>query len=183
MIDLKLYQQPIQHDACKEGRKESSVKTAIQLDGDDGLATDLGFHSNCLKKVDYVKLHENKVILIELTNLKDEIKECIESNSLLQKPSDIKTFIKTLDKSALRTMQTKLWMEVLEEFKGKWMGSIAFYERLLRRNNIIDDPHYMLVVVLKNDTDPKDLDLLKIELNKKLVGMMGKIDVRLTNEL
>lgn len=63
------------------------------------------------------------------------------------------------------------------------MGSIACYERILRIRNENIYPKYHLVIVLKNDTDPKELDLFKTELNNKLSGMTGRIEVLTTGEL
>lgn len=183
MIDITKYYSNIQHDACENNQIESSSTNAVQLDGISGLAKDLGFHSSGLNKVDYIKLHENNVFFVELTNLKEDIQECIACDELLKRSSEVRRCIKEVDKNGLRAVQKKLWMEILEEFKGKWMGSIALYERLLRRNGIADDPIYRLVVVLKNDTDTRERDLLQITLNNKLSGMMSKIEVRLTSEL
>lgn len=183
MIDLTKYYSSIQHDACISNQIETSAINAVQLDGIRGLAKDLGFHSSGLSKVDYIRLHENSVFLIELTNLKEDIQECIECDELLKKSNEVRRCIKEVDKNGLKAVQKKLWMEILEEFKGKWMGSIALYEQLLRRNEVAEDPIYRLVVVLKNDTDTRERDLLQITLNNKLSGMMSKIDVRLTNEL
>lgn len=183
MIDLKNYHSNIQHDTCRNNQIELSTMTAVQLDGSNGLAKDLGFHSSGMNKVDYIRLHNDKVFFIELTNLKEDIQECIECDELLRRSPEVRRCIKEVDKNGLKAVQKKLWMEILEEFKGKWMGSIALYERFLRRNGIIGDPIYALVVVLKNDTDTRERDLLQITLNNKLSGMMSKIDVRLTNEL
>ena len=183
MIDLMPYKKIIQHDPDRKGNIEASTKSAIQLDGNSGLASDLGFNANILKKVDYFRSVDNNVYLIELTNLQDDIKECIECDELLKNSAEVIRIVKEVDSKGLKSVQKKLWMEILEEFKGKWMGSIAAYERLLRKNPVDEDPVYHLVVILKDDTDIKDRDLLQTTLNNKLVGMTATIDVRLTKEV
>lgn len=183
MLNLTPYDKIIQHDIDRAGNIESSNKSAIHLDGNQGLASALGFSANILKKVDYFRSIDNHVYLMELTNLQDDIKECIEYDELLKGSSDIKRILRETDSKGIKAIQKKLWMEIVEEFKGKWMGSIAIYERLLRRNPKTEDPTYHLVVVLKNDTDAKDRDLLETTLNNKLVGMTTTIDVRLTKEI
>lgn len=187
MLDLDVFIDNIKHSKDINGYVESSSKTAIQLDGKGGVAQQLNFREGCLKKVDYLKIKEDKVFLIELTNLQEDIKECIECDEELSNSSDIRNYVKKLDKKGLHKVQKKLWMEVTEEFKGKWMGSIAFYERILRRMQKIDsayiDPNYHLVIVLKNDTDPKDRDLLEITLRNNLSGMISNIDVFITDGL
>jgi len=183
MIDLTKYHSNIQHDIGRTGYTETSNKFAIQVDGKNGLAQDLGFHSSGLSKVDYLRLENNEVFFIELTSLKDDIQECIDCDQLLKGSSEVRKYIKEVDRNGIKKVQKKLWMEITEEFKGKWMGSIALYERLLRRNQVIEDPNYHLIIVLKNDTDNKIRDLLQTTLRNKLSGMISKIDVYLTHEL
>lgn len=184
MIDLAPYKKIIQHDPDREGKIEASTKSAIQLDGNFGLALDLGFNANILKKVDYFRSIDNNVYLIELTNLQDDIKECIECDELLKNSAEVRRIIKEVDSKGLKSVQKKLWMEILEEFKGKWMGSIALYERFLRLNNDYScNPEYNLMIILKNDTDPKDKDLLENVLRQKLSGMISNVEIFLTNEL
>lgn len=188
MLNIEEFVDNIQHSKDIDGHIEFSNKTAFQLDGEDGIANHLNFRVGCLKKVDYFQKKEDKVFFIELTDLQNDIKECIECDDLLHNSSDVRSYVKSLNKKGLQTVQKKLWMEITEEFKGKWMGSIAFYERILRKTQIENDvsyidPDYRLIIVLKDDTDPKDYDLLEITLRNKLSGMISNIDVYLTSQI
>ncbi len=188
MINLSNSLKEIEHSPDKSGYIEKSSKKAYLLDDSNGIFSLLAFqHKGCLKIVDYIKCPNNdfsKVFLIELTDLQDDMRECIECEALMQiKSSDIRKYIKTLDKNGLKIAQKKLWMETVEEIKGKWMGSIAAVERLLRINQEANHAIYHLMIVLKNNTDPKDLDLFRVELNNKLSGMTGKIHILTTSQL
>lgn len=184
MVELEKYLHFMEHDACRENNVETSTTKAYQLDGEYGLAKELGFHSSGFSKADYFKQEKEKVYFIELTNLKEDIKECISCDKELKDSALVRQYIKEANKNGLKSVQKKLWMEIITEFKGKWMGSIALYERFLRiTSSPLDKPTYHLIVVLKNDTDSKDRDLLQITLRQKLSGMIPNIDVYLTKEL
>lgn len=184
MIDLNNYLHTMEHDPCEKNNIERSNHQAYQLDGENGLAKNLGFHSSGFSKTDYVKTQGNKIYFIEFTNLRDDIKECISCDYDLKKSSTVRKYIKEENKHGLKLVQKKLWMEILLEFKGKWMGSIALYERFLRLNNDYScNPEYNLMIILKNDTDPKDKDLLENVLRQKLSGMISNVEIFLTNEL
>ena len=188
MIDSVINEEYIEHSADKNGYIEKSNRKAFLLDGDKGIFPLLKFQRKvCLKIVDYIRYKSNDtshIYLIELTDLKNDIKDCIECEALLRDTStDVRNFVKSLDHDGLKRTQKKLWLETTEEVKGKWMGSIACYERILRIRNENIYPKYHLVIVLKNDTDPKELDLFKTELNNKLSGMTGRIEVLTTGEL
>lgn len=51
-----------------------------------------------------------------------------------------------------------------------WMGSIAVIERLYRKNNLAGDPVYKILIVCKNKTDIRMLDLLKTSLSGMIQG-------------
>lgn len=173
----------MQHDEDVNGAIEKSDKKAFLLDNDD-LLKSLGFHDkNAFKKVDYIREVNDIVYLVEFTDLSNEIAECIEFDLILSMNSDdMKKFIKDCNLD-LKVIKKKLWLEVIEEFKGKFIGSIACYERLLRLNNRNDEFKYNLVVVLRNNTDPKYFDFLETHLVGKLKNLTGKIEVRRTQGL
>ncbi|OPH39699.1 Uncharacterised protein [Moraxella equi] len=180
---IELSKCTMQHDVDRNGKTEKSNKTAFLFDDND-LMKKLGFNDiNAFKKVDYVKIHNDKVYLIEFTDLSNEIKECLDISLLLDiKTSDIIKFLKE-NNADLKMIKKKLWLEVIEEFKGKFISSIACYERLLRLNNQNTDFQYSLMIVLKNETDPKYFNFLDIFLKQKLRNLTGEIQILRTKDL
>lgn len=180
---IKMQQEIMQHDMDSNQYCEKSDKTGEKLD-DKEFLSQLNFHDiNAFKKVDYVKVVKDKVYLIEFTDLSNEIKDCIETTILLDiKSSDIAKFIKEL-RIDPKLIKKKLWVEVIEEIKGKFIGSIACYERMLRligKNEVLK---YSVVVVLKNDTEPKYFDFLETYLKDRLKNLTGEIKLLRTQDL
>lgn len=178
MIELCEIEMQHDNDAC--GVSEKSNKKAFLLDNDD-LIKSLGF--NAFRRVDYVKIVGNKVYLIEFTDLTNEIKFCIE-NTLVRdtQSNDISKFIKDMNTN-LKIINQKLWFETVEEFKRKFISSIACYERFLRLNNRNDEFQYSLMIVLKNNTSAKDFVFLENHLASKLKNLTGEIQILRTQDL
>lgn len=180
---IKLSECIMQHDKDNNDFIEKSNKKALLFDDND-LIKSLGFHNiNAFKRVDYIKISQDKVYLIEFTDLSKEIEDCIEFSLLLDiKSADIIRFIKESNLD-LKLVKKKLWLEVIEEFKGKFISSIACYERMLRLNHENTTFDYSLMVVLKNDTNPKYFDFLSKELKSKLKNLTGEIQILITQDL
>lgn len=180
---IELLECEMQHDRDTNGVIEKSTKKALLLDNDE-IITSLGFKDkNAFRKVDYVKIKDDKVYLIEFTDLSNEIRDCIDTSTLLNTNSqNIATLIKTINPD-LKLLKKKLWLEVIEEFKGKFISSIACYERLLRLNNQNHEFQYSLMIVLKNNTDPKYFEFLNKELQSRLINLTGEIKILRTQDL
>lgn len=180
---IEMQQKTIKHSADKQGYTEKSTLIADVLD-DDIFLQQLGFHNPlAFKKVDYVKTKGQSVFLIELTDLTDEIKNCLENQWFLEsKPKELMDLLKISDIDR-KTLGKKLWFEVIEEFKGKFIGSMVCYERLLRLNGDMSKVDYHLMVVLKNNTDPRYFDFLQTNLKAKLKNITGDISILRTQDL
>ena len=53
------------------------------------------------------------------------------------------------------------------------MGSIAILERYCRKDGYSSDLDYKMLIVVKSNTDPKEIEVLR----NKLIGMVGRIPV------
>ena len=163
----------IEHSVCIEGEIENSTCCAFKIDDVDGLATHLGFYSNIISKVDYFSKKENEIQLIELTDLKNSIQKC-GYNLAEELDKAEKKKGKRLTTREERPIRKRVWLSVTGEFKQKWNGSIAIIERLYRKNKIYNDnPKYQLLIVCKNNTDIKMLDILK----SRLQGMIKTVNI------
>lgn len=182
---IEMNQEIMQHDMDNNRYCEKSDKVGQKLDDKEFLSL-LNFHDiNAFKKVDYVKVGKDrdKIYLIEFTDLSNEIKDCIETTMLLDiKSSDIVKFIKEFSIN-IKLIKKKLWVEVLEEIKGKFIGSIACYERVLRLNGENAVLKYSMVIVLKNDTEAKYFDFLETYLKDRLKNLTGEIQLLRTQDL
>lgn len=180
---IKMQQKAIEHSADRQNYIEKSTLVADILD-DDIFLQQLGFHNPlAFKKVDYIKTREQTVFLIELTDLTDEIKNCLENQWLLNsKPKELLAILKQSDLD-IKTLGKKLWFEVIEEFKGKFVGSMVCYVRLLRLNGDNSKVDYHLMVALKNNTDPRYFDFLQTNLTAKLKNITGDISILRTQDL
>lgn len=183
MIDLNSFLQCLEHKISAEGASEKSDYQAIKIDDTDGLAIFLGFHDAMLPKVDYYSYLEHQIQLIELTDLEDSIAQCqLTMNEEKERAKKEKG--ENLNRKEHKTIEKKVWMSVIFEFKGKWCGSIAVIERLYRKNEVHEsDPEYQLLIVCKNITDSRMLDELDNTLCKYLDGMMKKVLVCNTENL
>jgi hypothetical protein len=200
MIDCREFEENIKHAPCKDRKCESSeVKVdkkdkkcessevkAIKVDESDGLSRHLNFREGMLSQVDYCHFLEYKVQLIEMSDLEESIQKCEDTKTAL-----INNKKKEKEKEGLKGKQSKVtgqekkdftkeaWSPVINEFKNKWLGSIAIIERLLRRHKYIIDPEYILLIVCKDKTEVQMLD----ELKSRLTGMISKVDVCNTKDV
>jgi hypothetical protein len=177
MIKTAEFTCQLSHAIDKEDNVESADAQAIKVDDADGLAASLGFGESMLSKVDYCACADNKVQLIELTDLEESIKSCRDVR--IELTAQAKAQKNKLTAKDHKRIRKQAWHVVTDEFKSKWNGSIAVVERLYRRNEIANDPNYQLLIVCKNKTDSIMLD----ELTTQLAGMMGKVRVCNTNRV
>jgi hypothetical protein len=171
MIDANQFRSTLEHAICEEQFIERSDCEAIKIDDSNGLATHLGFGESMLSKVDYCSFVEHKVQLIELTDLEQSIDSCKKTHKTLT--AQAKAEKDKLTSKDHKRIRKQAWHIITDEFKRKWNGSIAVIERLYRKNAIMDDPDYCLLIVCKNKTDIKMLD----ELTTQLMGMTGSVCV------
>ena len=167
----------IEHSISREKKIEKSECSAFKIDDKDGLAEHLGFSK--LSKVDYFSKNGDKIQLIELSDLENDINKCkcnlAEEISKAEKKKGNK-----LNTREERPIRKQAWSLITNELQRKWSGSIAIIERLYRKNQIVDnDPDYQLLIVCKNKTDIRMLDILKVQLQ----GMMKIVNVCNTKNL
>ena len=169
----------IAHARCINNMVEQSGCYAHKMDGDDGIAKYLNFPDGVLSNVDYVCKNDNKVQLIELSDLSKASDESQENlRKLIAEKEAVKG--KKLTASEEKKLRRKAWFPITTEIHKKWSGSIAVIERLYRRNNIpLEDPEYHMLIVFKDGTDVIMLDLLKDQLK----GMIRNIKVCTTNNV
>ena len=170
-IDLESFKQLMQHS---DG--ECCDFYGYKIDESSGLRNYLGFKEGQMSQADYFLIDKiaNKVQIIELTDLTKDIRECISAESILSE--DNTSFAQILSaspKKASKILQRRIWAEVIAEFKNKWMGSIAVLERYCRKDGHSGDFDYQMLIVLKANTDPKEIEILR----NKLVGMIGRVPV------
>lgn len=153
VINLDDFKKIIEHAPDRNNQIEKANCEAIQIDSDDGLACFLGFLSGTLSKVDYCDIKNPKVRFIELSDLRQKIREA-------------QSVVIPDNRQSRRTA----WAPLVDEFKLKYQGTVAIYERLRQQNNILDDPEYQLFIVCKNGSDIQILDILKTRLEGMIQG-------------
>lgn len=176
-IDLESFKQLMQHS---DG--ECCNSYGYKIDESNGLRACLGFKEGQISQADYFLIDRvsNKVQIIELTDLTEDIRDCIIAESILSE--DDASFAQILSRSprkASQIVQRRIWAEVIAEFKNKWMGSIAVLERYCRKEGYNDHLDYQMLIVLKSNTDPKEIEVLR----NKLIGMIGKVPVCNTDNI
>ncbi len=185
-IHLKDYQALIAH-APYYGQSETSQSFAYEID--NGLSEKLGFANGQLSQADYFLVDNNKVQIIELTRLADEVKESMTLESFLTQ--QIEQLSLTVQESSRQQFKKKtksfigqkIWAEVIAEFKNKWTGSIAILERYCRRIQQQEDFDYSeFLIILANNTESNILDSLTLKL-KSLEGMNMQIKVCRTRDV
>lgn len=185
MFDKSIYLRAIEHGKDANKIVEGSVCEAYLLDNykiDNrneikGIAEDIGFKNNMISKVDYFAEQGSHIQLIELSDLREQLKTCglkvkeakasfdaINNDAELSKKDKFKKKEALIDDA---------WQSLRDEFLKKWGGSIAVIERLYRKTDqhADTDPQYSLLIVCKNVTDTKMLD----ELNTELGGVRGRL--------
>lgn len=181
MLDKASYLQPIKHAACVAGSYESPDEPlkAFKVDDGDGIALAIGFHTGMLNKVDYFLADEHDIQLIELSDLEKCLRTCCDS--IQEAIYKLKTEQETITKREENDIVKCAGKDVKCEFVKKWSGSIAVIERLYRKTNELADadPNYKLLIVCKNHTDVKMLDVLRGQLS----GMMGNVVICNTRTL
>ncbi|MDW6019911.1 hypothetical protein SBW85_19590 [Vibrio plantisponsor] len=184
-IELKDYEARIEHKAGKdEQESEVSEISAIKLDEADGIGVALGFKNNSLSKADYLHIDENNFIIIEASDLRDQLKECVESIALEEakalaalQAADPKQ--KELPVKAKKPIEKRCYYSLKAELMQKWCGSIAISERLCRANGIQNHPEYSYMIVCRNGTDVQVLSRFK----QKMEGTIKNIKVLTTETI
>ena len=182
MIDLEIVKEPICHALGKnEVQPESSIHLAYKIDSgkkigsnitvNEGLCSLVGFSPSDFKQADYFLLDEinNNAQIIELSDLSSDYKDCMKATKDFDNEdlTYAQMILKNKDK-AKDFVHTKIWSEVISEFKNKWFGSIAIIERYCRKINFSNDLSYSFLIVLKNSQDPYELEII----SRKLKGMV-----------
>ncbi|EKO3480475.1 hypothetical protein M0358_000536 [Vibrio fluvialis] len=184
-IELKDYEARIEHKIGKnEAEPEVANVTAIKLDEKNGLGIALGFTNNSLSKADYLHINGDNFIIIEASDLRDQLKECVESIAIeeakalaaLQADDPAK---RKLPIGIKKPIEAKYYYSLKAELMQKWCGSIAISERLCRANGIQNHPEYSYMIVCRNGTDVQVLSRFK----QKMEGTIKNIKVLTTDTL
>lgn len=175
------YLKVMEHSKSTNRTKELSNLKAYKIDDADGIAEALGFKSNMLSRVDYFVNNFCDVQLIEFSDLERTGKVCQDKLNGLINDYKIKNPDKKLSKKAQKDFCKQAWESLTHEFTLKWNGSIAIIERLYRKTNELgsNDPKYQLLIVCKNESDPRELDDIKTLLQ----GTMHIVLICITNKL
>jgi len=171
-FDKSGYIRTIEHSPDNSSEIEVSHLNAFKIDDHDGIAKAIGFSDNMINKVDYFVVNNLNVQLIELSDLDNDVKNCLtyiedETNKIIE------TEQRKIRKREEKEIRQRIWKPIKDEFVHKWYGSIAVIERLYRKTNELseNDPTYSLLIVCKNKTDPRLLDELKNQLSGKIVNI------------
>ncbi|MBU1620397.1 MAG: hypothetical protein KJ556_08950 [Gammaproteobacteria bacterium] len=171
MIDKNLYREAIKHKVGQFGDEEMSTVEAYRLDGSDGILRASMFEDGTVSSADYFLDVGNKFYIIELSDLESSIRTahtCINEQLTALGVNDIHR----LRQRDRKQVKKKAWDPLTNEFKRKWLGSIAAIERMLRINRIYSEhPEYQYIIVCKNHTDIRVLD----ELLTQIKGMIRKV--------
>ncbi len=178
-INLEDFMGEISHARGKDREFEKAGFHAIKLDDNDGISVALGFTNNMLNKGDYLHIDDDKFIIIEASDLRDQ-SECYfslvkEKTEKLKKEKDLKKLPKNLSKN----IEKECFSPIRAELSQKWSGSIATIERLCRRNRLDIEPDYTYLVICKNDTEARIMDLIK----HKMQGTIKNINVIKTDDV
>ncbi|MBO0213016.1 hypothetical protein J0676_05920 [Vibrio sp. Vb2880] len=184
-IELKNFEAQIEHKTGRDEQEaEISEVSAIKLDEADGIGVALGFTNNSLSKADYLHIEENNFIIIEASDLRDQLKECVASIAIEEAkalaalqatdPKKNKLPVKTK-----KPIEDRCYYSLKAELMQKWCGSIAISERLCRANGIQNHPDYSYMIVCRNGTDVKVLNRFK----QKMEGTIKNIKVLTTETL
>jgi hypothetical protein len=171
-FDKSGYLRTIEHSPDAAAEIEVSHLKAFKIDDHDGIAKAIGFTDNMINKVDYFVVNNFDVQLIELSDLDKAVKNCLtvieeEINRIIEIEQ------RKIRKRKEKEIRQRIWKPIKDEFVHKWYGSIAIIERLYRKNNELgeNDPNYRLLIVCKNNTDPRILDELKNQLSGKIASI------------
>lgn len=177
MFDKMDYLKIIEHKKSRDGNIETSDLNAFKIDDDDGIAKKLGFSERIINKVDYFLEDNHHIQLIELSDLRDDVKSCCSKISDAINSINSEAITDKYKREKIKQAKNEAWQSLKDEFCKKWNGSIAVIERLYRKTNqpADIDPKYSLLIVCVNETDIKMLDILKGEFTDKLNGMMNDV--------
>ncbi|ERB66334.1 hypothetical protein G3U99_23190 [Vibrio coralliilyticus OCN008] len=184
-IELSAFEGVIEHKKSKgEEVAEASDVTVIKLDEADGIGVALGFTNNSLSKADYLHVDGREFIVIEASDLRDQLADCIREINVREQEALIalqqeKPKIKKLPVKLKKPIENSCYYALKAEMMQKWCGSIAISERLCRSNGIKEHPNYSYMIVCKNGTDVQVLDRFK----QKMEGTIKNISVVTTDTI
>ncbi|NOI65992.1 hypothetical protein [Vibrio sp. 99-8-1] len=179
-IDLREYFEPISHSLGRgETEPERARKQAIKLDEHDGLAVALGFENNSISKADYLYRDGPEFVVIEASDLRNQLDECHVQIRQLEEQELAKIRKPKLPIKIRKDIENKCYYPIKAELMQKWCGSIAVSERMCKENGITIRPNYKYTIVCKNETDIQVLDRLKI----KMSGAISNIEILKTEDL
>ncbi|MEH0052663.1 hypothetical protein [Vibrio alginolyticus] len=184
-VELDNFKTNIEHQIGNgEEKAESSKVIAIKLDEEDGIGVALGFTNNSLSKADYLHIDDREFVVIEASDLRDQLSECVKKIQIKEKEALAKfqqdnPSAKKLPVKIRKPIENRCYYSLKAEMMQKWCGSIAISERLCRSNGIEEHPNYSYMIVCKNETDVQVLDRFK----QKMEGAIKNISVVTTDTI
>ena len=170
-INTDDFLETIRHAEDRNHEIEEATCKAIAIDGANGLACFLEYRDGEISKVDYCDIKNDKVQLIELSDLSDTIGNLkLDIAREISESKQEEGFKKKNEKEIIDIY----WTPIVMEFQLKVQGSMCVIERLYRTNAINNNPIFQLLIVCKNNTDILILDLLRNQLRTRLRGMVGR---------
>ncbi|MDW3153974.1 hypothetical protein [Vibrio sp. 779(2023)] len=171
----------IAHKAS-EGQQEAeaSEKLGVKLDGKDGISVAVGFRENELSKADYISIDNDVIKILELSDLRDKLKECFDKLQELKMQYMVEHNCNFVPNSKVRKLNKVAYEPIKSELAQKWSGSIATCERLIRLESIeTNNPKYKYTLVCPNGTDLRAADHVKTMMQ----GMCGEFNIINTEHL
>ena len=184
-IELNAFEGAIEHKKGQgETESETSTVIAIKLDEADGIGVALGFTNNSLSKADYLHIDDREFVIIEASDLRDQLSECVKKIQIKEKEALAKfqqnnPNVKRLPVKLRKPIENHCYYSLKAEMMQKWCGSIAISERLCRSNGIDEHPNYSYMIVCKNETDVQVLARFK----QKMEGTIKNISVVTTDAI
>ena len=181
-LDLKDFIENMHHKRGRSADIEFCDFYACKMDESDGIGTALGVKVNEASQADYFLISKLKKIvqIIEFTDLTETIQECREAEIIVEEEKI--SFAELLNKNkevAKKIVMKKLWDDVVNEFQKKWLGSRIVMEKYSRKIGLEDDLKCKFLIVLRNGTDMKELQIVC----DRLRGMMGEVPVCNSNNV
>lgn len=174
-MNILKYRQLIDTECSNQQNTQLSVK-AVKLDGQNSLKMAIGCGD--LKSCDYMRYKKDKILLIEISDLKMQIADLIQKTSCISqecKDSLGKTIQKRIEPTAI----------INHEMKDKCIQTNLILYKLSENIQISLDKIKILIVAICSDSldDIIAFNFIKINLKQTLKSLVGDVKIVLAKDL
>jgi hypothetical protein len=155
---------------CTDHQQMILNKKAIKLDGNSSLK--MAVECGDLKSCDYLKYKKEKILLIEISDIKRQLQDLVQKTWCISQESK-----ETLGKKLAKKIEPKKIIK--EELRDKYIQTTLILYKLVEqiKFNINKSKAFIVAICSNSNSDVMAFDFIRLQLKQSLKGLIDDVQI------